>query len=88
MKINPDSTVLEQVDGHWQKLAMLILWKTSGRKAVKITAADMALCASEFAPGCPVIFTHGMSDALEFSIVTEDRARELAAHDATMRGAT
>ena len=65
---------------------MLILWKTSGRKVVKITAEDMAKCAKEFAPGSPVVFTHGHSDSIEFSIVDEERAKELAAWDANRRG--
>lgn len=86
-KINPDSEVLGQVDGYWQKIAMMILWKTVGKGVVvKITAEDMQALAKEFAPGTPVIFTHGKSDALEFSLVTEEAAHRLAAHDKKMRG--
>jgi hypothetical protein len=87
MKMNPDSVILEQVDGQWQKLAMLILWKLNGKGVVRITAEDMKACREQFEPGIPVIFTHGMSDAIEFSIVDEAQAARLAAHDATMRGA-
>ena len=87
-KINQDSVILQQLDGQWQKMCMLILWKTSGRQVVRVTAEDMAKCAKEFAPGSPVIFTHGMSDAIEFSIVDEKRAAALAEYDATTnRGA-
>lgn len=86
MKINPDSTILQQVDGQWQKLAMLILWKVAGDKPVRITAEDMARCQAEFAPGIPAIFTHGHSDSIEFSIVTEAEAARIAEHDKTMRG--
>ena len=82
-KINPDSVILQQLDSQWQKMCMLILWKTSGRGVVKVTGEDMAKCAKEFAPGSPVIFTHGMYDAIEFSIVTEERAKALAEYDAT-----
>lgn len=84
--INPDSTVLQQVDGQWQKLAALILWKLSGRSVVRITAEDMAKMQAEFAPGVAVIFTHGHSDSIEFSIVDEAAATRLAAHDKTLRG--
>ncbi len=85
-KINPDSVILQQVEEQWQKLAMLILWKLAGRKSVRITAEDIARCTAEFAPGIPVIFTHGHSDSIEFSIVTEADAQRIAEHDRTMRG--
>ena len=84
--LNPDSTVLQQVDGQWQKLAILILWKCAGRNVVRITAAEIAALKAEFAPSGPVIFTHGMHDAFEFSLISEDDAKRLVAHDATMRG--
>lgn len=88
MKVNPDSVVLEQLDDQWQKVAAFILWKTVGRSgAVRVTLEDMKALEAAFAPGIPVIFTHGQHDAFEFSLVTEDRAKALAAHDATMRGA-
>jgi hypothetical protein len=85
--INPDSVVLQQVEGHWQKLCGLILWKTVGRdKSVTVTLQDMQALADEFAPGIAVVLTHGHSDSLEFKLVDEAAARRLAAHDATMRG--
>lgn len=40
----------------------------------------------EFSPGQPVLFTHGMSDSMEFSLVNEARARELADYEARQRG--
>jgi len=82
-KVNQDSVILQQLDGQWQKMAMLLLWKLAGRKVVRITGEDMARCAKEFAPGAPVVFTHGMSDAIEFSIVDEERAKAFAEYDAT-----
>lgn len=85
-KINPDSTILQQTDGHWQKLAAFIIWKLAGAAPVRITAADMESMAAAFAPGIPVILTHGHSDSIEFSIVTEEAAQRLAAHDKNMRG--
>ncbi len=86
MKINPESAMLGQMDGHWQKVAMLLLWKLTKGKAVKITAADIEQCSASFAPGVPVILTHGHHDSIEFSIVDQAAADRLAAHEATMRG--
>lgn len=82
-KINPESVILQQLDNQWQKMAVFLLWKLAGRKVVRITGEDMAKCVAEFAPGAPVIFTHGMSDAIEFSLVDEERAKALAEYDAT-----
>ena len=84
--INPDSTVLQQVDGQWQKLAAMILWKLKGREQIKITADDIAAMNAEFAPGIAVIFTHGHADSIDFQIVDEAAARRIAKHDAAMRG--
>lgn len=81
-KVNPDSTILQQVDGEWQKLCAFILWKTSGTGVVKVTIDDMRRMAEQFKPGFPVIFTHGHADSIEFSLVTEERAKVLAEYDA------
>jgi hypothetical protein len=85
-KLNPDSVILQQVDGQWQKLAMLILWKCVGAgKVVRVTADDIERLNKTFAPGIPVIFTHGHSDSIDFSIVTEQRAQQIGEHDKAMR---
>lgn len=87
-KINPDNLMLQQADGQWQKFAMFILWKLAGTGVVKITADDMKAMTDAYVPGIPVIFIHGHSDSIEFSIVDEAAARRLAAHDANMRGSS
>lgn len=85
--INPDSTILQQVDGEWQKLAAAILWKLVKRGVVKVTVEDLKEMEAEFAPGMACIFTHGHAESIEFSLVTMEQAERLAAHDKTMRGA-
>lgn len=84
--MNPDSTVLQQLDGHWQKLAALILWKLAGRQMVTVSHADMERFSKEFAPEYAVIFTHGRHDAIDFQIVTVADAERIAAHDKSQRG--
>jgi hypothetical protein len=85
--INPDSTILQQVDGHWQKLAALILWKTVGRdKIVLITHADIEEFHRAFAPGTGVILTHGHAESIGFSLIDEAAAQRLAEHDSTIKG--
>jgi hypothetical protein len=84
--MTPDSVVLGQLDGHWQKLAAMLLWKIKGREMVRLTHEDIARFQAEFLPFEPVIFTHGHSDSIDFQIVTHEQAERLAAHDKTMRG--
>jgi hypothetical protein len=87
INMTPDSTVLQQVDGQWQKLAAMLLWKLVGRdKCVTLTHADIERFSAEFAPGMPVMFTHGHSDSIDFTVVDESAAKVLAAHDATLKG--
>lgn len=85
-KINPDSVILQQLDGHWQKIALLILFKCKGRDRLKITHQEIEHCMQQFAPGAPVLLSHGHSDSIEFQVIDEETAQRLAAHDATMRG--
>lgn len=84
--MNPDSMMMQQMEGHWQQMVAIILWKLVKREVVKITAADMEALQAEF--GClgPVVFTHGKADAIEFSLITQAQAQVLAEHDRRMRG--
>lgn len=84
--LNPDSTILGQLDGHWQRVASLILWKTSGRKKITITAADIQELQHAFGDAGPVVFTHGHVDSLDFQLIDALAAKRLAEHDKTMRG--
>lgn len=84
--INPESAVLQQLEGHWRQVAALVLWKCVGRAAVVITAADMQRLEAEFSPGMPVLLTHGHADSLEFRIVDEATAQRLAEYDRNLKG--
>lgn len=85
--INPDSTVLQQVDGYWQKIATFLLHKLKGREAVRISTADMEATAADFAAaGGPVLLTIGQADGLVFQVIDHQAAEQLAAHDAQQRG--
>jgi len=84
--VNPDSTILQQVDGQWQKLAAMIVWKLAGTSTVRLTAGDMDRFNAEFSPGIPVLLTQGHADAIELQIVDEAAALRIADHDSKMRG--
>lgn len=84
--LNPDSVVLGQLDGQWQKLAMMILWKFNKGEPVTITAHDMESMINAHAPGLPVLMTMGAIDGITFQVIDEKRASVLAKHDAQQRG--
>lgn len=83
--INPDSVILQQLEGRWQTIAMQLLWKFAKREKVKLTAADMAAMHAEFSPTLPTLYVHGHPDSIDFQIVDEAAGRHLAAHDASMQ---
>lgn len=84
-EINPDSTVLRQLDQQWEKIAALLVWKLA-RDGVQLKAADFERFTNETNAGEAVLFTRGSKDAIELSIVTAERARVLAEHDAAQSG--
>jgi hypothetical protein len=82
-KINPDSVILNQLEGQWEKVCMVLLHKLSSGKTVKITAQDFIDVRRHYEPDGPVLFTHGMHDSFELSVITHERAKELAAYEAS-----
>lgn len=82
----PDSHMLNQIDGQWEKLMAFVVYKLCGKDPVIITVKDMEQMAKEFAPGIPVLVTHGHYDAIEFRIVDEAAAARLTDHEKSMEG--
>lgn len=82
-----DAAILRQVDGQWQKIAMILLYKFKGREMVKITADDIQAATKAFAPSMPVMFIHGHRDGFDLQVVDVEAANRIAAHEASMRGA-
>lgn len=83
--VNPDSTVLNQLEDQWEKIVAIPVWKLA-RDGVRITLQDLESFAKETAAGDAVLFTHGHYDSFDFKIVTAQRAQELAEWDAKQRG--
>lgn len=85
-KLN-EAPILEQTDGMRDRILMAALWKLNGGQAVNVTAADLEKYNAAF--DCnPVLFMHGHADSIEVSVVTMERAKELAAHQARMTNTT
>ena len=82
-----DSTILAQLEGQWQKIAMLLIWKFGGTKPTILTSKEIEECLRFFAPGEPVFITTGNRDSIEFQIASAKKALEIvAAHEAKQGG--
>ena len=79
--INPDSTIMQQSEGHWQKYLMLVISKLAPA-GVTITIRDMEKLAGEER----VLLTHGHIDSIEFKLVTRAEADRIVAYDKTQKG--
>lgn len=86
-KVNPDSTILSQLDEQWAKFFTFVVWKYHNNdKGVVITVEDMQRYQADFESGKAFLLTHGHHDSVEFKIVTKERAEELAAWDRSRDG--
>ena len=74
--LNPESEILQQTEGHWQKLLALIVWKLA-KQGVMITADDIMAFGKEGL----VLLTHGLPDGIEFKMVTQTEASQLIVMD-------
>lgn len=83
--LTPDSTVLKQVQEHWQKLFMFMLWKLAGTQKITLTAAEISSCMNQFAPGVPTLYTHGHAESIDFQVVTPEIAETIAAQAQSTR---
>lgn len=82
-----DSMVLDQLRQHWQKIALLILWKLNGRKPVEITHEDLKRFQKESdEQGGAVLLTHGKVDRFVFQVLSEAEAKQAAELHKTMSG--
>lgn len=84
--MNPDSVMMQQAEGQWQKFALLMVAKymaDTGKKSLVIEA-DFIAETNERSDN--VLCTHGHHDSIEFKLVTMAEAQRLVAYDAGMRG--
>ena len=84
-KLN-DAPILGQLDGHWQKIAMALLHKLSPGVPVRLGVEEFKKLNDDFAPGVPVILANGTKEAIELSLVTEERAFVISQYSKTMGG--
>lgn len=85
--LNPGSTVLEQVEGHWQKLFSVMLFKLAKTEQVSLTAGDFDAFTNAFNGEMPVLLTQGTYDTLSMKIVPMSVAVQCAEADQRLRDA-
>ena len=86
-EVNPDSMMLRQVDGQWQKFCGLLLWKLMGRdKAAVITMADIEAMQAAFGTDQATVLIHGHYDSFELKLISESEAHRLAIAEARQGG--
>ncbi len=80
--MNPDSAMMMQSEGNWQKYFALVLFKLAPN-GVNITVDDMKAFGEQ--PNT-VVLTHGHSDSIDFKLIDWKTAKILSDHEATQRG--
>lgn len=90
-KLNPDAPIFSQIDGQWQKLMTILLWKLTeqkkiSHKGVEITADDLLRFGEVHQRGDAILLTHGQFDRIVFKIVTMEEGKKIAEHQKTQEG--
>lgn len=80
--LNPDSTMMQQSEGHWQKYLCFLIWKLA-REGVTITSEDITEFANQ---DKNILLTHGHIDSIEFKLVTHAEAERIRNYDANNKG--
>ena len=83
--INPESMLLQQMEGQWQKLLLLVVWKLAP-EGVKISGKDIENMINQFAPDGPALASMGSQDGISFKVVSLKEGKRLAEYDATQKG--
>jgi hypothetical protein len=74
--------ILGQLEGQWEKVAALLVWKLAREKGVTITFKDMEQCHADGL----VFMTWGHFDSIDFKMITPEAAKRLADHQETQKG--
>ena len=80
-KLNPDSPILQQLEGQWDKITAILLHKLKGTEEVVITLDDMMNYPRE-----RYMLVYGHIDAIQLKLVTLEEAKVIIEHDAKMKG--
>lgn len=82
---NPGATINAQLNGQWQQLMAVLVWKLA-KDGVTLTAAEIGEYAYLSQRGDAVLMTYGHTDSIELKTVSAEQARELATYDQSQVG--
>lgn len=82
VELNPDSMMLRQSDGMWQRYLCLVMWKLKKRERVVITEQDIIEFHNEAERNGIVILTQGHLTSLTFQLVTNKEGIQIANDEA------
>ena len=80
--MNPDAAILQQLDGQWQKICALLVWKLA-RQGVTLTHKEIDECTAE---GELILLAQGHYDRFEFKLVTPEQAAVIMAFERNKHG--
>ncbi len=84
-----EAPILDQLEGQWQKIAMALIFKLAGPNVrVNLHGDDFVKMAEHYAPGVPVLFTHGHADSFDLMVVDHEAAMRIVEHQKTMQPGT
>ena len=72
VELNPDSQILQQMEGHWKQYFAIMLYKLSKEGAV-LTVEDIELYSKEN----PIFLVHGTNEDIQFRFVSAQEAENL-----------
>lgn len=82
-----DAPILDQTEGMRDKILLIALWKLNRGQIVKVSTQDIIDFNAAFNDQA-VMFMHGHVDSIEVGVITMERAKELAAHQAAVTSST
>lgn len=67
--LNPQGQLAKDMEGEWQKMASLILWKLSKSEPVTLSPSDIEDFMKAFAPHDPVLIVKSTAAGITFQII-------------------
>lgn len=86
--MTPNAEILQQMEGHWQLMATMILWKLNGEKKLTITSEEMKQFREQFEKrGGAVMFAHGHKESIDFQVIDSEAATKIQEYSQEMEAA-
>jgi hypothetical protein len=81
-----DAPILDQLEGHWQKISALLMQRFSKRGEVVVITADEIGKLNDDWPDGAILLVGGHVDSITLKLVTPAEAQRAIEYDKTMQG--